>query len=277
MSSHLKKCTYLPCTFTTFHSTTLRDHLTTHTGEKPYKCDFDGCNVALTTSGALCRHKRLENHIKNKVICECGYVTMSERGLQIHKAKTCKLISDKRVKLKYIKTNLNLNKPSFVTNSIKKMKCNHCNFNDIPDNLLKHMKSNVCKWSKESKESKEYKPNNFNDVLKKLMDNNYTDIKFNDFGFFYTQDALKMAINSITSNNYLDTFKKQMSNYGFFAQDHDGDKKYMYRTFPHQNGFPYKPLTSLERSKIIQTYKTNSRKIFKYFETDDDMTVLDES
>ena len=30
------------------------------------------------------------------------------------------------------------------------------------------------------------------------MDNKYTDIKFTDFGFFYTQDALETAINSIT-------------------------------------------------------------------------------
>ena len=140
MSSNLKKCTFSPCAFTTFHPTTLRDHLTTHTGEKPYKCDFDGCNVALTTSGALSRHQRLENHIKNKVICDCGYITVSERGLKIHKYKSCKLIHTSIKKI--------MIKPSFISPPIKKMKCNNCNFNDIPDNLLKHMKSNVCNWSK---------------------------------------------------------------------------------------------------------------------------------
>jgi len=148
MSSHLKKCTYPPCTFTTFHSTTLRDHLTTHTGEKPYKCDFDGCNIALTTSGALSRHKRLENHINNKVICECGYVTVSERGLNFHKKKRCSLIHTKPVKSNYIRINQIMKKSTFISNPIKKMKCNNCDFNDIPDNLLKHMKSNVCNWSK---------------------------------------------------------------------------------------------------------------------------------
>jgi hypothetical protein len=140
MSARLKNCTFFPCAFTTLHSTTLRDHLTTHTGEKPYKCDFDGCNVALTTSGAISRHKRLANHITNKVICDCGYITVSEKGLYIHKKKSCRLIHTSLIK--------KIIKPSFLTSVIKKMKCNNCDFKDIPDNLLKHMKSNICKWSK---------------------------------------------------------------------------------------------------------------------------------
>ena len=125
---------------------------------------------------------------------------------------------------------------------------------------------------------KENKLIRFNDTLKNLMDKNYTNIKFTDFGFFYTNDALEEAIISITSKkNYFDTFKKQMSNYGFFAQNHNEDKKYMYRAYPHQNGFPYKPLTVKERSIIVQTYKTNPRKIFNKIEIDDGMSVVDES
>jgi len=142
MSVRLKNCTFFPCAFTTLHSTTLRDHLTTHTGEKPYKCDFDGCNFALTTSGALSRHKRFANHITNKVICDCGYITVSERGLNIHKKKSCRLIH-----INHIKKNKKIIKPSFITPPIKKMKCYNCDFNDIPDDLLKHMKSNICNWS----------------------------------------------------------------------------------------------------------------------------------
>ena len=179
MSHLLKKCTFFPCNFTTFHSTTFRDHLTTHTGEKPYKCDFDGCNVALTTSGALSRHKRLENHIKNKVICDCGYITVSERGLNIHKSKTCRLIIKK-----------NIIKSSFITTQIKKMKCNNCDFYDIPDNLLKHMKSNVCNWSKVEVKKSSHKFNcticnnystNFNWSMKRHLDvhNNFYNFKCN--------------------------------------------------------------------------------------------------
>ena len=125
---------------------------------------------------------------------------------------------------------------------------------------------------------KENKLIRFNDILKNLINKNYTDIKFTNFGFLYTHNALEKAIISITSKkNYLNTFKKQLSNYGFFAQNHNGDKKYMYRAYPHENGFPYKPLPSNERRKIVQTYKTTPKKIFKKIEIDDDMSVIDES
>ena len=57
-------CQYAGCSFAARLAQTLRVHLLAHAGYKQYKCDYDGCNYACTTSGALALHTRRHLGIK---------------------------------------------------------------------------------------------------------------------------------------------------------------------------------------------------------------------
>ena len=52
------KCDVDGCDKAFTQSGTLAQHKHTHTGEKPYKCDVDGCDKAFAYSNKLARHKR---------------------------------------------------------------------------------------------------------------------------------------------------------------------------------------------------------------------------
>ena len=129
----------------------------------------------------------------------------------------------------------------------------------------------------------------FNSVLQQLRDGQYRGIKFSQSGIYYIYDELKNAIKEITGNNKIESFERQLCNYGFYAQEHSGNQKYKYRTFPNKDGFPYKLLTIEEKKQLARTCKSTKFKISKVNDNvqdndtvidddnDDDWSVIDET
>ncbi|XP_015599869.1 zinc finger protein 236 [Cephus cinctus] len=64
------KCTYCSRVFPREKS--LQAHLRTHTGERPYPCDYPGCTKAFTQSGQLKTHQRLHTGEKPFLCTESG-------------------------------------------------------------------------------------------------------------------------------------------------------------------------------------------------------------
>jgi hypothetical protein len=120
----------------------------------------------------------------------------------------------------------------------------------------------------------------FKQIIIKLRDGNFDDIKFNESGFYYTEKSLKKSINEIAPLIKFDSFKKQLSNYGFFAQEHNENQKYKFRTFPNKNE-SYKYLSNEEKQKLYKTCKTTPKKVFyknhDFSNDNDNDSVVDES
>ena len=57
------------CEFVSTIATSLRSHILTHTGEKPYKCPDPNCDYASTQMGPLQKHIK-RSHVYEKPINE---------------------------------------------------------------------------------------------------------------------------------------------------------------------------------------------------------------
>ena len=81
-------CNWPECSYTTFNSYYLRQHICNHTDEKPYECQHSGCAKKFKTKITLNNH--IETHSEyNNYICDCGQRFKTNPNRWYHKKYHC--------------------------------------------------------------------------------------------------------------------------------------------------------------------------------------------
>lgn len=81
------------CAFEAPRSSELERHIRTHTGERPFVCDWPACTYAASQPGNLSRHRRVHTG-ERPYACDwpdCGYAAGQKNSLDAHRRVHLKL------------------------------------------------------------------------------------------------------------------------------------------------------------------------------------------